>query len=141
MEKIFCVKDSNERFGGSIRITCGETANSKCEWVHISEKIPMLGYFTKEGAELETEKLKELDLLAGFDLTWEVVEMTRDENANTIAEQVKENEKLGISRLLFQHYNYLIEFKPMKNGCIGKHRILVKEIYKKYKLMMKKMEV
>lgn len=137
MEKIYCVKDSNGRFEGNIKI-CSMEEKLDWKWAYISDEFAISGNLVKENAELKVMKLRELNTIAEYDLTWEVVEVSEKEYLENLDKLQKRNLDLGRDILSSYHYNLSVEWKEIKKGCIGKHRTLVKDIYKKYKLLMKK---
>lgn len=140
MEKIFCVKDSNGRFEGSISIySTSLVKTGDWEWAYSSHTYPMSGSLIKENAELKVMKLRELNSLVGYELNWEVVEITEDEYSELQKLQNQKDIEMGISRFLSYHYNSSVEWNKVKKGCVGKNRKAVKDIYKKYKSLMKKM--
>jgi hypothetical protein len=101
-----------------------ETGRRDYKWCYYSTYNPMTWY---EGAKtnLETEilKLRELNSLAGFELDWEIVEF---DSRESIMELFLKSKDLG-------HSNSSIITKDIAKGCIGKHRKMVRDIYRKYK--------
>jgi len=139
MEKIYCVKDSNGRFEGKIKI-CSMEEKSDWKWTYISDEFAISGNLVKENAELKVMKLRELNAISKYDnLDWEVVELSEKEHLDNLAKLQKRNLDLGRDILSLYLYNYSVEWKDVKKGCIGLHRKMVKDIYKKYDGLMKKM--
>lgn len=133
MDKIYCIKDTNGRFEGSINIySTSLTSKSDWKWVYLSEEYPMSGSQSKKNAEKKIEKLREINELAGFDLEWELVEFSREKWDNIRIEQLKDYEKLGRDPMLYWSYNGNVEYRDIKRGCIGLHRRMLREIYKRY---------
>jgi hypothetical protein len=121
MEKRFVIKDSDRRFNGTITI-CKDPYTKETKWEYYSNTKPIHCNIFKENVELKVQRLQELNNLAGFDLTWEVVEIDRDDMipCNTTPRS-----------------NFSIKYMDVQRGCIGKHRKFVDTIYKKYKSMVK----
>jgi len=135
MEKVYCIKDSNNRFGGHINICSNSMTkcNADWKWDYYSTEIPMTVIINgKEDVELKIQKLRELNLLAKYDLEWEVVELTQTQWMNIIEDCHQKYMALGKDRMLVQHYISSIEIKEIEKGCICKHRKLVRDIYRHY---------
>ena len=77
MEKVYCVKDSNGRFGGKLGIYSNSMTkrNSDWKWDYYSTEIPQIVVINgREAVELKIQKLEELNALAKYDLTFEIAE-------------------------------------------------------------------
>jgi hypothetical protein len=127
MEKVncYCIKDSNGRFGGKLNIYSNSiTGRGDYKWSYYSSHYPTTWYEgSKVNLETEISKLRELNALAEFELDWEVVEF---DNRESIIELSLKSKDLG--------YDYSsVVTKNIAKNCIGKHRKMVKDIYKKYK--------
>jgi len=136
MEKVYCIKDSNGRFGGHINICSNSMTkpNSDWKWDYYSTEIPMTVIVNgKESVELKIQKLEELNALAKYDLTWEIVEFTHEQWEVMIDDCHKKYIALGVDRMMVSHYTSSIEMKDIEKGCIGAHRRAVRDIYRKYK--------
>jgi hypothetical protein len=126
-EKIYVIRDNQGRYNCSLNIYANsDNGKSDFKWDYFSRTYPTTGNIFRENVELNIMRLQELNELAGYDLTWEVVELTEEESL-----------KLCMKSFELGHKNSSIEMKEIKKGCIGKHRKLVREIYKKYKFMKK----
>jgi len=125
MGNIFIIKDSNGCSEGRIKI-CSMEEKSDWKWAYISDEFAISGNLIRENAELKVMKLRELNAISNFDnLTWEVIEVSEKEHLDNIH--------------LSYDYNLSVEWKDVKKGCIGKSRKSVKDIYRKYDGLMKKM--
>jgi len=136
MEKVYCVKDSNGRFGGSLGIYSNSMVkrNADWKWDYYSTEIPMTVIIDgKEDVDLKIQKLRELNLLAKYDLEWEVVELTQTQWMDIIEDCHQKYVAMGIDPMLVQHYISSVEIKEIEKGCIGKHQRVVRDIYRKYK--------
>ena len=134
MEKVYCIKDTNGRFGGKLGIYSNSMTkrNADWKWDYYSTEIPMTVIIDgKEDVELKIQKLRELNLLAKYDLEWEVVELTHTQWRDIIEDCHQKYMALGKDRMLVQHYISSIEMKDIEKGCIGKHRRVVRDIYSK----------
>lgn len=141
MENVYCVKDSKGRFGSKLGIYSNSMTKRNADWkwdyysTEIPEKVVVNG---KESVELKIQKLRELNLLAKYDLDWEVVELTSEQWEDMIRECNEKYMALGVNRMMVSHYTSSIVIKDIENGCIGKHRRAVRDIYRKYKMMGEK---
>ena len=136
MEKVYCVKDSNGRFGAKLGIYSNSMTkrNSDWKWDYYSTEIPMTVIINgKEDVELKIQKLRELNLLAKYDLEWEVVELTQTQWMNIIEDCHQKYIAMGKDRMMVQHYISSIEIKDIEKGCIVAYRRAVRDIYRKYK--------
>jgi len=132
MEKVYCIKDSNGRFGGKLGIYSNSMTkrNADWKWDYYSTEIPML---VNGNIELKIQKLEELNALAKYDLTWEIVEMTEDQWMVMIEDCQEKYVAMGITPMMVSHYTSSIVMKDIEKGCICKHRRAVRDIYRKYK--------
>ena len=136
MEKIYCVKDNNGSYNGSINICSNSMIkrNADWKWDYYSQTYPMSVNLGREDVERKIEKLRELNLLAEYEnLDWEVIEFTKQEWTDLITENCKKHDELRRDRMLNWHYNSSIVIKEIKKGCIGAYRKAVRDIYRKYK--------
>ncbi|QGZ99413.1 hypothetical protein [Dehalobacter restrictus] len=140
MKNTYVIKDSIGRFNGFIGIYSTSLTNPNTDWAwdYQSEKYPTRGNLFRENAELELQKLQEINLIAGYPLTWEVVEMTHDEKMKLREDQLEKDAKLGMSEFMSNHSNSSFEYKEIEKGCIGKHRKTVNEINKKFENIKRK---
>jgi len=127
MEKIYCIKDNQGFYEGHINIYSNSMTkrNSDWKWDYYSQKIPTSGSLIKENCELKVMKLRELNSLAEYNLDWEIVEFTERELMDLRIKQIEDNSS--------------IEIRDIKKGYICKHRKMVRDIYKKYECLMKKL--
>ena len=121
MSKKYVIKDSQKRFNGKI-VICFDPETKDTKWEYYSNAKPTYCNTCKENVELELQELQELNNLAGFDLEWEVVEITKD---NLIASNIVSSD------------NFSIKYKNVQKGKITAYRKMVRETYKKYKSMVK----
>ena len=136
MENLYCIKDSNNRFGGHINICSNSMVkrNADWKWDYYSTEIPMTVIINgKEDVELKIQKLRELNSLAKFDLTFEIAEFTYEQWEVMIDNCHKKYVALGVDPMMVSHYTSSIEIKEIEKGCICKHRKLVRDIYRHYK--------
>ena len=134
-QMIYCVMDSNGRFGGKLGIYSNSMTkrNADWKWDYYSTEIPMVVDLGKQGAELKLQKLQELNSFAKYDLDWSIVELTEDQWMKSIEDCHQKYVAMGIDHMSVQHYTSSIVMKEIEKGCIGKHRKAVREIYKRYK--------
>lgn len=122
LEKCYVIKDSNGRFEGSLSIGSNniETSRGNWKWDYFSEAFPTSWNLSRENTEIKLNRLKELNELARYNLTWEIVEFT-------------EQEIFGLAQkgLSLRFNNSSIVTKEIKHGCISKHRKAVKDICNK----------
>ena len=143
MEKVYCIKDTNGRFGGKLGIYSNSMTkrNSDWKWDYYSTEIPMTVIINgKEDVKRKIQKLRELNLLAKYDLEWEVVELTQTQWMDIIEDCNQKYMALGKDPMMVSHYTSSIEMKEIEKGCICKHRKAVREIYRRYKsgMLLKK---
>ena len=136
MTKAYVIKDSNGNYGGKLNIFSNSiTGRGDYKWSYYSTYNPM-SWFECEcdncdeiNLELQNEisKLREINLLAEFDLDWMVEEFDSRED---IVESFLKGRDLGCgSRDSF------VVVKDVKVGCVGSSRKMLREIRKKYKDM------
>jgi len=137
MEKIYCIKDSNGRYGGKLGIFSNSMTkrNSDWKWDYYSTEVPMV---VNGNLELKIQKLQELNSLAKYDLAWEIVELTEDQWHEMVENCHQKYMAMGKDRMIVSHYISSIVMKDIEKKCICKHRKMVDEIYKRYKKMAKK---
>jgi hypothetical protein len=111
----YFIKDSHGCFGGSLGLSAKEDGRS-LEWYYTADKNASEYYTDKNLALAEIEKLKELNELAKFDLTWELVYA----NYYDFPHFKREN---GFLLPCLIHLS-----KDIPKGCITKHKKAVKEI-------------
>lgn len=130
MDKIYCVKDTNNCFEGNINIY--SDSDTKAQWYYHSQEVPMSGNLRRDGAEKKLEKLKEINSLSGFNLEWEIVEFTENEWSDIRIAQVESYNALGRNPLLYWHWNSKVEYRDISRGFVGKSRIAFKDICRRY---------
>ena len=133
MTKAYCIKDTNGNYGGKLNIfSNAETGKGDYKWYYYSTYNPMSWFECECGdcdeinLELQNKisKLREINLLAEYDLDWEVVEFYSREDA---VESFIRGRDLGCgSRDSF------VVVKDIKRGCVGSSRKMLREIRKKY---------
>ena len=136
MTKAYCIKDSNNHYGGHLNIfSNAENGRADYKWSYYSTSYPF-SWFEFEcecdncdeiNLELQNEisKLREINLLAGYDLDWMVVEFDSREDA---VESFVRGRDLGYSGR-----DSSVVVKDIKKGCSGSSRKMLREIRKKYK--------
>ena len=134
MTKAYVIKDSNGNYGGKLNIfSNAENGRGDYKWSYYSTLYPFswfefeceCGNCGKINLELQNEisKLREINLLAGFDLDWMVEEF---ESREDMIELFVRGRDSGCgSRDSF------VVVKDIKKGCVGLHRRMVREIRKK----------
>jgi len=125
MEKVYVIKDSNNRFGGNLDICSNSiTGRGDYKWDYYSTIYPTTWYEGVHGRinlENEISELYELNLLAEYDLDWVIVEF---------------NSREDIAGLFIRgsgSWDSSIVVKDVKKGFVGKYRKCVREIKRKYK--------
>jgi len=135
MIKAYCIKDTNGNYGGKLNIfSNAENGRADYKWSYYSTFYPFC-WFEGEcnnncdeiNLELQNEinKLRELNLLAGFDLDWMVEEF---ESREDIVESFVRGRDLG-----YGSRDSSVVVKDIKKGCVGSSRKMLKDIRKKYK--------
>jgi len=134
MVKAYVIKDSNGNYGGKLNIfSNAENGRGDYKWSYYSTPYPFSWYEVecdncgKINLELQNEisELREINLLAGYDLDWMVEEFYSRED---VIESFVRGRDLGCgSRDSF------VVVKDIKVGCVGLHRRMVRDIRKKYK--------
>jgi len=135
MEKVYCVKDNQGRFCGKLGIYSNSMTkrNADWKWDYYSTEIPQTVVINgRKAVELKIQKLRELNLLAGYHLDWEVVELTSEQWEDMIRDCQEKYVAMGIDPMMVSHYTSSIELKEIEKGCICKHRRVVRDIYRKY---------
>jgi len=136
MTKAYCIKDSNNNYGGKLNIfSNAENGRGDYKWSYYSTPYPFswfeveCGNYDEINLELQNEisKLREINLLAGFDLDWMIEEFDSRED---MIELFVRGRDLGCSGR-----DSFVVVKDIKKGCIGLHRRVVRDIRKKYKEM------
>jgi len=138
MTKAYVIKDSNGNYGGKLNIfSNAENGRGDYKWSYYSTPYPF-SWFECEcdncdeiNLELQNaiSKLRELNLLAGFDLDWTVEEFNSRED---MMDLFVRGRGWGCgSRDSF------VVVKDVKKGCSGSSRKMLREIRKKYKEMSK----
>jgi len=129
MTKAYCIKDTNNHFGGRLNI-CSNSLSGRGDykWDYYSTIFPKTwreGDCGRISLENEILKLREINLLAGYDLDWVVEEF---ENRDAVVESFVRGRDLCLGRS-----GGSIVMKDIKKGCVGVSRKAVKDIRKKYK--------
>ena len=135
MTKAYVIKDTNGNYGGKLNIFSNnmKTGRGDYKWYYYSTYNPM-SWFEDDcdncdeiNLELQSEisKLREINLLAGFDLDWMVVEFDSREDMMELF--VRGRDSGCGSRDSF------VVVKDVKRGCVGSSRRMLREIRKKYK--------
>ena len=140
MTKAYVIKDSNNRFGGHLNIfSNAETGRGDYKWSYYSTSYPFC-WFECEcecdncdeiNLELQNEisELREINLLAGYDLNWMIEEFDSRED---MIELFVRGRDLG-----YGSCDSSVVVKDIKKGCIGLHRRMIREIRNKHKEMSK----
>ena len=139
MIKAYCIKDTNGNYGGKLNIFSNnmKTGRGDYKWYYYSTYSPM-SWFECEcdncdeiNLELQNEisKLREINLLAGFDLDWMVEEF---ESREDVVESFVRGRDLG-----YGSSDSFVVIKSIKKGCVGSSRKMLREIRDKYKRMDK----
>ena len=131
MTKAYVIKDTNNHYGGKLNIfSNAENGRGDYKWSYYSTPYPF-SWFEYECDEINLElqneisELREINLLAGYDLDWMVEEFYSRED---VIESFVRGRDLGCgSRDSF------VVVKDIKVGCVGLHRRMVRDIRKKYK--------
>ena len=133
MEKAYCIKDTNNNYGGRLNI-CSNSLSGRGDykWDYYSTIFPKTWYEGDRGRiSLQNEilKLREINLLAEYDLDWIVEEF---ENRDAVVESFVKGRDLCLGRS-----DGSIVMKGIKKGCVGSSRRMLRDIRKKYKDMGK----
>ena len=133
MIKAYCIKDTNNNYGCKLNI-CSNSPSGRGDykWDYYSTIFPKTwreGECGRISLELEISKLRELNLLAGYDFDWAIEEF---ENRDAVVESFVKGRDLCLGRS-----DGSIVMKDIKKGCVGLHRKMVRETRKKYKAMSK----
>jgi len=131
MTKAYCIKDSNNHYGGKLNIfSNAETGKGDYKWYYYSTYNPM-SWFEDECDEINLElqneisKLREINLLAGFDLEWMVEEFDSRED---VVESFVRGRDLG-----YGSRDSFVVVKDIERGCSGSSRRMLREIRDRYK--------
>jgi len=133
MTKAYVIKDTDGNYGGKLNIfSNAENGRADYKWSYYSTSYPFSWFecdcdnCDEINLELQNviSELREINLLAGFDLDWMVVEF---ESREDMIELFVRGRDLGCgSRDSF------VVVKDIKKGCVGSSRRMLKEIRKKY---------
>ena len=137
MIKAYCIKDTNGNYGGKLNIFSNnmKTGRGDYKWYYYSTYSPM-SWFECEcdncdeiNLELQNEisKLREINLLAGFDLDWMVEEFYSRED---VVESFVRGRDLGCGS-----NDSFVVVKDIERGCVGSSRKMLREIRDRYKEM------
>jgi hypothetical protein len=132
---VYVIMDSNNRYEGHLNINSNnmETGKGDYAWDYFSKIYPTSWNPNRAYVQLKLDRLLELNTIAHFNLTWEIVELTEQEIIDRFKAQALKDKELGISAFLSSHNNLSIEMKPIQKGCVTLHRKAVNAIYRKYK--------
>jgi len=138
MIKAYVIKDTDGNYGGHLNIfSNAETGRGDYKWSYYSTYNPMSWFECecdncgKINLELQNviSELREINLLAGFDLEWMVEEF---ESREDMIESFVRGRDLGCGG-----NDSSVVVKDIKKGCIGLHRRMIREIRNKHKEMSK----
>ena len=135
MTKAYVIKDSNGNYGGKLNIFSNNmnTGRGDYQWSYYSTYSP-ISWFECDcdncdeiNLELQNEisKLREINLLAGFDLDWMVVEFDSRED---VVESFVRGRDLSCGS-----DDSFVVVKEIERGCVGSSRKMLRDIRKKYK--------
>ena len=118
-------------------ISNAETARGDYKWSYYSTSYPFSWYEVdcdncdEINLELQNEirKLREINLLAGFDLDWMVEEF---ESREDVVESFVRGRDLG-----YGSSDSFVVIKSIKKGCVGSSRKMLREIRDRYKRIEK----
>jgi hypothetical protein len=123
-EMVYVIKDSNGGYAPSIGLSAKYMDGTGSEWSYYSQQYATHGSICKENTELKIQKLRELNLLAGFSVVdFKIVELSQDE----FMELAHKGLALGFE-------NGKVELKDVKTGCATSHKKIVRDIHRKHKL-------
>ena len=137
MTKAYVIKDSNGNYGGKLNIfSNAENGRGDYKWSYYSTLYPF-SWFECEfecdncdeiNLELQNEisKLREINLLAEYDLDWMIEEF---ESREDMMELFVRGRDLGCGG---ENDSFVI-VKDVKKGCVGSSRKLLREIRDRYK--------
>jgi len=138
MTKAYVIKDTNGNYGGKLNIfSNAENGRGDYKWSYYSTSYPFSWFececdnCNKINLELQNaiSELREINLLAGFDLEWEVVEFYSREE---VVELFVKGRDLGCGG-----NDSFVVIKDIERVCSGSSRRIIREIRKKYKEMSK----
>ena len=132
MTKAYVIKDTDGNYGGHLNIFSNNmnTGRGDYKWSYYSTYNPM-SWFECDCDEIylelqnEISELRELNLLAGFDLDWTIEEFDSRED---IVESFVRGRDLGCGIC-----DSSVVVKGVKKGCIGLHRRMLRDIRNEYK--------
>jgi len=134
MTKAYIIKDTNGNYGGHLNIfSNSENGRGDYKWSYYSTQYPFSWFECECGdcdeinLELQNEinKLREINLLAGFDLDWMVEEFY---SRKDVVELFVRGRDLGCGS-----DDSSVVVKDIERGCSGYSRKMLREIRKKYK--------
>jgi len=133
MTKAYVIKDTNGNYGGKLNIfSNAETGRGNYKWSYYSTIYPF-SWLECEcncdeiNLELQNEirKLREINLLAGFDLDWMVEEFYSREDMIELFVRGRDSG--------YGSRDSFVVVKDIKKGCVGLHRRMLRDIRNKYK--------
>jgi len=131
MTKAYVIKDTKGNYGGKLNIfSNAENGRGDYKWSYYSTFYPMSWFECDNCDEINLElqnvisKLREINLLAGFNLDWMVEEFYSRED---VVESFVRDRDLGCGS-----DDSFVVVKDIKKGCVGSSRRMLKEIRKKY---------
>ena len=145
MTKAYVIKDTNNHYGGKLNIFSNnmKTGRGDYKWSYYSTFYPFSWFefececdnCDKINLELQNEisKLREINLLAGYDLDWEVVEF---ESREDMMELFVRGKDLG-----FGSDDSSVVVKEIERGCVGSSRKMLRDIRDRYKMIWKTGEI
>lgn len=122
-EHCYVIRDSQGRYNGSLFMNYKDLDSKDLVWSYFSYAFPTSCNGFKENAEIDLAIIKAINELAGFGLTFEIVELTHDEIRNLRSDYLSNNKE--------RHYS-LVD-KKIQKGTITKSKKAIHEIYKSYK--------
>jgi len=132
MTKAYVIKDSNNHYGGKLNIfSNSENGRADYKWSYYSTVYPMSWFegncdnCDEINLELQNviSELREINLLAGFDLDWMVVEFYSRED---VVESFVRGRDLSCCSC-----DSFVVVKDVKRGCVGYSRRMLREIREK----------
>jgi len=134
MTKAYVIKDTNGNYGGKLNIFSNSiTGRGDYKWSYYSTFYPFSWFecdcdnCDEINLDLQNEisKLREINLLAGYDLNWMVEEF---ESREDVVESFVRGRDLG-----FGSRDSSVAVKDIKRGCSCSSRKMLREIRNKYK--------
>lgn len=120
---VWVVRDNQGRYNGSVFMGRKDLDSKEQVWSYFSYAFPTSWNMFRENAEIDLAIIKAINELAGFNLTFKVVELTEDEIRNLRNDYLSNNKE--------RHYS-LVD-KEIKRGTICKSRKAIHDICKSYK--------